>query len=198
MNSRSQVSSPDGSIRLSRYVTIKKYREMERSQDRQGLAAFIYERLSERYIKPVTYGKKNGFAIMACASLLIETLECFCRGWKSSNGAGPGEELFHEYFNRTASFEDLRAFAAGFYYDVRCGILHQGETKNGWKITRSKGMPYFDPKTKTIQATKFINRLDASLRDYCHTLETSRWQEDVWKCYRRKMNAIIQNCVERD
>ena len=79
-------------IRLSSTVTVKRYREIERAKDRAALANFIYERLSERYIQPVTSAHKNGFAMMACASLLIETLESFYSGWKSTEQKGDEQE----------------------------------------------------------------------------------------------------------
>jgi hypothetical protein len=172
----------DVEIRLSSHVTIKKYREMEKAKDRAGVAALIYERLSERYILPVKSGAKNGFAMMACACLLIETLESFWNGWKTSDGAGPGEPVFKSYFGRTERFRDFEKYASSFYRDVRSGILHQGETKGGWRITRGQEFPVLAVnEVKTIQATKFLNRLDASLYDYCRELKSADWNGERWK-----------------
>jgi len=187
----------DEEIRLSSHVTIKKYREMEKAKDRAGVAALIYERLSERYIWPVKSGAKNGFAMMACACLLIETLESFWNGWKTSDGAGHGESVFKSYFGRTERFRDFEKHASSFYPDVRSGILHQGETKGGWRITRDREFPVLKVnKVKTIQATKFLNRLDASLYDYCRELKSADWNGERWKKARRKLNHIINNCQE--
>jgi hypothetical protein len=181
-------------VRLSSTVTVRRYLEMEKARDRGGLANFIYERLSERYIAPVTTGAKNGFAMMACACLLIETLESFHNGWKSTQGAGPGETAFKQFFGREPRFTGFHKDAKVFHVNVRCGLLHQGETKGGWRINRKQGAPVFDPKTKTIQATKFLNRLNASLRDYGEALKKADWKSDLWRNFRRKMNAIIHNC----
>jgi hypothetical protein len=180
--------------RLSSAVTIKRYREMEKARDRDGLADFIYERLRERYIEPVRTGAKNGFAMTACACLLIETLESFHNGWKSAQGAGPGENVFKQFFGRGTRFADLDKEGVSFYKHVRNGLLHQGETKRGWRINRKRGAPVFDPKSKTIQATKFLNRLAASVRDYREALKKADWKSEPWCKFRRKMNAIIQNC----
>jgi hypothetical protein len=182
---------------LSRLVTIKKYREMEKAKDRVSVADFIYQRLSERYILPVNTGAKNGFAMMACACLLIETLESFWNGWKTSEGAGPGEMVFSSFFGRTKRFREFEVYATSFYKDVRSGILHQGETKGGWKITRKRDLPLLSVnKVRTIQAVKFLNRLDASLYDYCRDLKSADWNGERWKKARRKMNHIINNCKE--
>jgi hypothetical protein len=182
------------SVRLSSTVTVKRYREMEKARDRDGLADFIYERLSERYIMPVTSGAKNGFAMMACACLLIETLESFYNGWRSTEGISPVEAPFRQFFNREARFASFHNDAESFYKGVRCGLLHQGETKGGWRVSRKLGAPVFDSKTKMIQATKFLNRLHASLRTYRDALKKADWKGDLWGNFRRKMNNIIQHC----
>jgi len=187
----------DEATKLSSRVTIKKYHAMEKARDRVGLADFLYQRLAERYILPVKSGSKNGFAMMACACLLIETLESFWNGWKTSNGAGPGELVFKNYFGRTERFREFVSHASSFYEDVRSGLLHQGETKGGWRITRNPELPVLTVnKVRTVQAVKFLNRLDASLRDYCRDLKSSEWRGDRWKKFRRKMNHIINNCKE--
>lgn len=188
----------DEGIRLSSDVTIKKYRDMEKAKDRNGLSEFLYQRLSERYILPVKTGAKNGFAIMACACLLIETLESFWNGWKTSNGAGPGELVFKNFFGRNRLFSEFEKHANSFYSDVRSGILHQGETKGGWRVTRDQAMPVLTVNTtRTVQAVKFLNRLDASLRDYCRGLRSGDWKSERWTKFRRKMNHIISNCEEQ-
>lgn len=53
------------------------------------IAEKVYQRLYERYIKPHDFGcgeytknYKNGFAMMTCACLLIETLCAFRKGTK--------------------------------------------------------------------------------------------------------------------
>jgi hypothetical protein len=102
---------------------------MEKRKDRDGLAAFLYERLLERYIRPVKTGEKNGFAIMACARLLIETLESFRNGWKSSSRAGSGGEIFDEFFRVTPRFAEFVGFGSAFYLDVRW--YRTGKTTRG-------------------------------------------------------------------
>jgi hypothetical protein len=135
--------------------------------------------------------------MMACACLLIETLESFWNGWKTSDGAGAGELVFKGYFGRTQRFREFEKHAASFYKDVRTGILHQGETKGGWRITRNRDLPVLTVNTtRTVQAVKFLNRLDASLRDYCRGLKSTEWKDERWKKFRRKMNHIISNCKD--
>jgi hypothetical protein len=195
---QSNPSTLDGTLHLSSSVTVDAYRELERRKDREGIANFLYERLSERYIKPVSSRTRHGFAMMACACLLIETMESFWNGWKTSVGAMPGEEVFERYFKRTKQFQQFEKHSTDFYQGVRCGLLHQGETKLGWRITRKRGQPLLSGNgTRTIQAETFLNILDASIKEYCCTLRGTDWNDERWKKCRRKMNAIISNCSER-
>jgi len=140
------------SVRLSSSVTVERYRAMELAEDRNGLARFIHERLVERYALPLSLScRKNGFSMMAASCLLIETLESFYRGWgDTSNRMKPSdidptcrpvdpkrttvsmsEVAFCYFFQRFSRFASLQPFAQPFYVNVRCGILHQGETAGG-------------------------------------------------------------------
>ena len=62
-------------VRLSSSVTVAKYRMLEVDKNRDGLANFIQERFTERYISPLRRrnpSQKNGFCIMAICCLMIE------------------------------------------------------------------------------------------------------------------------------
>ena len=70
--------------RLSKSTTRTRYREMETAKNRTGIADFIRERLTERFIDPVDSTpreQKHGFTTMALSCLLVETLESFWHGW---------------------------------------------------------------------------------------------------------------------
>lgn len=41
-----------------------------------------------------------------------------------------------------------------FFTDIRCGILHQAETRGGWKIQRKGTL--LDDHNKTMNATVFL------------------------------------------
>ena len=77
---------------------------------------------------------------------------------------------------------------------MRCGILHQGETLNGWKVTRSETAPLFDSSTKTINATKFGKQMKKVLENYRQKLEESDANTPIWECCKRKLNYVINNC----
>jgi len=183
---------------LSSSVTISDYRRFQEGKDRESISNFIMERFTERYIRPlrVDPAKKHGFCTMAICCLMIEALESFWRGWPTTKRKS--EKAFCLFFQRCKDqglqlgiFSDS-TLADDFYEGVRCGILHQAETTNGWRIRREG--PLYDPETKTINATEFHNELKKALQLYCDTLKQSDWDSVVWQNLRTKMEAVIEHC----
>lgn len=185
-------------LRYNKKYSINDYNNDCNQGKVEKLAEFIYGRFNERYIEPFEYMDrkyKNGFSIMAIACLMIETLENF---WKGSNETpqGEGSEFFESFFyrciqanNELSVFKDLN-----FYKNIRCGILHQGETKCGWKISRNGLLLNRD--TQTINATKFLSRLKEYLIWYRNELKNSDFSTDqIWINFREKMKYIKKNCL---
>jgi hypothetical protein len=201
-----------GKVRLSSSVTVSQYRAMESSEDRVGLGDFIEQRLLERYVLPVTHTcQKNGFLMVAASCLLIETLESFYRGRESTHksikpadidaacrpsdpkrGSSKSEVAFCYFFQRFPRFSAFRPVARSFYTDVRCGILHQGETTGGWRVIR-KG-PMFEPDSRTLNATRFLNGVAAAVQEYARCLRSADWESGLWANFKGKMNATINHC----
>lgn len=115
---------------------------------------FFEKRINTRYLKPIeaieNYSniEGEGFAISAIICSLIEALETFRQGkvYKRATRDNPLDET-KEYFKSQPIFESFlknrepfRAhFAVGdlavdFYENVRCALLHEAATRNGWKI----------------------------------------------------------------
>lgn len=179
------------------HVTVEDYERWrdQREKGKGSLATLIKERLRERYVDPVEgmrLEQKNGFAVMALSCLLIETLESFYRGWQKS----PNSNLaFCGFFDRHASLvPEFKGYAQSFYANVRCGILHQGETTQGWTITRKAAASLFEPASLAIHATKFNRILGTAIDQYSKALATSALSEDVWKNFLKKMNATVKVC----
>ena len=175
---------------------IKDYYFFVEKKDVSSIADMIFGRLHGRYLRPFMSGckkckgYKNGFAIMANCCLLIETLVSFKNGWDDSRGKE--EKAFVQFFGESKGFDGLEKLGGPFYKNVRCGILHQGETVHGWKIRRIGAL--FDTRTKTINANEFSRQLGNSLTDYIKELKGGEWNSEVWKRCRKKMSRIIENC----
>ena len=183
------------------------------SSKKNDLADFIYLRHYHRYIKPFEFtsknkitvqatGKKhdeysllykNGFSIMANCCLLIETFEAFYRGWE--NTKNQSEKAFLKFFTRDRNFIDFSTedIPTQFYKHIRCGILHQGETTGGWKITRDSETPIIEKTDKKINATIFIDTLHQSLKDYKDELVGANLGDERWVCAKKKIKAVIKN-----
>jgi hypothetical protein len=181
-------------IELATEFTIEQYEQMVNDINKEGIADFVFKRLSERYLIPlekVPLDFKNGFSMMANACLLIETYESFIQGRKvTTKECRP----FDSFFKREEGFKDFKYDSGKFYFNVRCGILHQGETNGGWRITRVKEAPIFNKAEKTVNATKFFKELRVSLESYRELLINSDWNDPIWENCRKKISFIIENC----
>lgn len=174
--------------KLSSSITVAKFRALERAIDKDALSRFIVERFNERYFWLIEdSSNKHGFTVLAVACLIVETLESFYQGLPNTKHTSA--KMFRDFFARDTK---LKAFAGEkdwFYKDIRCGILHQGETRGGWRVLR-KG-PILDLKNKTINATAFLKALRTAVQNYSVQLRTD---DALWKNFRKKMNAICANC----
>lgn len=177
--------------RLSSKITVKRYRELELNDDRTAIGEFLRQRFAERYFQPIEFSqKKHGFLIMAVCCLLIETLESFHQGKRD----GKGSKTFSAFFAHDTELKvfgkDLGQGPDWFYKNIRCGILHQSETKGGWRILRKGEL--LNVSDKTINATKFLAELSRAINDYAKKLQTD---DVLWGRFKTKMKFICDNCT---
>ncbi len=97
------------------------------------------------------------------------------------------------FFTKNNHFLELEKKGSDIYKKVRCGILHQGETTGGWKITR-EGKELFNTGSNTLNAVLFSERMKKSLNSYREDLLRAEWEAEVWVNFRAKMEVIIKNC----
>lgn len=146
------------------------------------------------------FNLKLGFSIMSNMCLLMETIQSFRDGIKDSRGQEPkmfekfidkyGEKHFALTANEKKEFANTqKENTHSFYQNIRNGILHQGETKGGWRI--NNGDKAIDVENKLIDAKKFLDTMDKVLKAYIGKLKSG--EESMEKCI-KKLNAIIDNC----
>ncbi len=153
-----------------------------------------------------------GFAIMALCALLVETIQCYREGNPSSderelkelskrpeNSTAPTPYRLSspfnvgsgEIFKRFFSCPEHQKFLPGvdgqvFFKKIRCGLLHQAQTKDGWRITRNGS--FWDLKAASINRDEFSLRLEQCFNGYLRELSTeSDWDSDIWKAARKKI-----------
>lgn len=119
---------------------------------------YFRARLDLRYFNPIRLLQQHatfrgeGFSILAIQCTLIEFLESTVQG-VNYRYLRKGETLLpHEYSSSSDLFVSFlcnrepfakhfdEALAREFYASVRCGLLHEARTKNGWKV-KAQGPP---------------------------------------------------------
>ena len=175
---------------------IEAYLQLVREKKKVEISKMIYHRIFARYLKPFTFSNKtytdeykNGFSIIANCCLCIETIQSFKNGW-GETPKGEGQVIFEQFFKSNDRHKDF--LRQNFYKNIRCGVLHQGESAGGWKILRTGKL--IDG--KTINSVKFLNEVILALENYRDELETSEWDSEIWDNFRIKMKKILANCKE--
>jgi hypothetical protein len=179
---------------LAAGFTIRDYHERAAAEDRKALGEFLVRRFDERYFQTMDGTKGTyGFASLSLACLLIETLECFYQGHpKTPRGKGAGARMFRDFFGRHPAFEPFLEGGNWFYSDIRCALLHQGETYRGWRIWRSG--PLLNMEGRVINATTFAKELRTAVSAQADEMVDNN---DVWRHFLKKMETICANCSAR-
>jgi hypothetical protein len=153
-----------------------------------------------------------GFAMMALCCLLAETIECYRQGLPSSsksdldymeklplNSKAPadyklnrpwpfkhGSESAFVCFFREAEHQKYFPNVDGktFYEKIRCGLLHQAQTKDTWRLVRTG--KFWDASEKSINRAEFACRLRECFSGYLEELKGCDWNDDVWKKAQKK------------
>ena len=86
-----------GKVKLSERVTVAEYLKLEKNKDQKGIAKFIQDRFTERYIEPLRGCNTHGFSIMAVSCLMIEALESFRQGWPDTDGKGKSKRASRSF-----------------------------------------------------------------------------------------------------
>ena len=177
--------------KLTSSVTIQQYRAHRDIGDREAIAGLIFERFYERYLEPFKSNPaKHGFSMMASGCLMTEALYCFKKGRKKTGETGGS--AFENFFTGSDHFQQFIGYGSDFYTNIRCGVLHQGETYDGWKILRRGSL--FQPALRTINATKYLDSLEMELKSYTESLKKKPFDSAEWKAAIRKLDHICENC----
>jgi hypothetical protein len=183
--------------KLTRDVTVAQLRAWisEQTDDSKfKIVDLIRHRLENRYLKHVKC-VDSGFLIMAVSCFVIETLQSFREGVQDTNGLG--QRMFKNFFNNEqVNFPGFNEeLSAEFYKHIRCGILHQSETTNAWRVLRTGEL--IDQTEYSINADLFLESLKKSVGKYLDELTNSDFKSDLWKNAFVKLNDICVNCTRK-
>lgn len=186
-----------------------------------GTAIDVFERrINARFINQIEVMVNNGdsatagfsgFAIVALDCLLIETLDQFYNGnhrtpsgkrhykllfWRKY--ADPHVAAFHAVFQRSSTLKtifDTTEKTKVFYQHIRCGLLHQAQTKKNSKINRKIRAPvvWCDEKKPANGLIVHPLHFHECVKDvYSEYLKELRYpaNHEMRRRFKRKMNGI--------
>lgn len=163
--------------------------------------------------------KGFGFAIMSLCCLLIETLQCYRLGWPSSSRTDISEWaklpqnqdvpesyyrldatdtfssaiVFERFFQEPMNAHYFQAIdGTEFYEAIRCGLLHQAQTKSAWRIVTWGKLWDKSAEQKTINRDEFARQLKDCFEAFLQDLETASWDDMIWKNTRKKIWWLAQ------
>ncbi len=175
-------------------VTYWKALDFSTEEDWQKAVDVFEDRIYGRYLVPISLMQGYefaGFAIMALDCLLIETLQQFKEGLSESQSSEKAfitfltEGSFKTYFDKDT--------AKIFYKQIRCGILHQAETKESSLIEISGPLVKYsdDKKGLVINRCLFHKQLVVQFETYVSQLRDSSNRELRMK-FKKKMDFICR------
>jgi len=183
---------------LTKNVTIRDYKDWSKTKDevsKNKIVNLIHHRFNNRYVKHLKQ-IDSGFLMMAVACLMIETIESFRQGLKDTKAKGMGLKMFKDFFKKEVMlFPNFNKIYSDFYYNIRCGILHQAETNNAWRILQIGDI--LDIKEKTINSKEFVNMLEKALNNYIQSLKKTDFNSEIWKNALLKLDDICENCKSK-
>ncbi|TMP74502.1 hypothetical protein [Pseudoalteromonas sp. S1608] len=169
---------------------------------------FFYGRLESRYLKPIKLLQKGdclgeGFSISAIHCSIIEFLESTYKGVnykRVRKGSELGEYEYKSSKNCFISFLTQRypfsqvfndEIASDFYSSVRCALLHEASTKNGWKVWAAShsGTEIVCAETKKVFRNDFHKAIDSYVLWYRKQLLES---EELQKAFIRKFDSLCK------
>src|SRR5690606_33642436 len=172
-------------------------------------------------------GEGEGFAVVNLQCSLIETMECFINGWifnavtdkknkKLSNRWYHNNELvrisknkhlknlniFESFFEKRIPFKELfienNLKGNDFFWNVRCGLLHETQTKNGWEIRSDISSEAKSFVGKTIYREHLHSDIRKVIKKYKSAIvdggifDDEIGKEDLRQNFRDKFNHICK------
>lgn len=113
---------------------------------------------------------QNGFSIMALACLLIETFAQFIKGLDDTRGVSRQEYI--DFLMNSLDCFPTKAAAESFYSCIRCGILHQAQTKKNSALTfDEKYVIEYRGNFLKVSVDNFTEKLCEFFHRYCQQLK---------------------------
>ncbi len=161
-------------------------------------ATLLRQRLGGRYLehaRELLNRRFSGFAILAIDCAVIEALEQFRKGTLSTPRSMSGA-YYRDFFTTTRFRKFFTANRADLFFDtVRCGILHQAESKADSLVKKSAASFVVRESSSgaglVINAKRFHEELEGALDDYINALLAG--DVTLRKSFIKKMDYIARS-----
>jgi hypothetical protein len=169
---------------------------------------FLMQRIQLRYLDPIdkvdgaSDGRGEGFAIVALLCSLIEFLESALQGRTYRSGQNPDPiryynnaecaDIFKSFLRERHPFNEYfdNGKAEIFYNDLRCGLLHDAQTRSGWLIWKGDDNDLLiNFEKKILFRNNLRDAFDEFLADYRTQLCSSK---ELQEAFIRKFDAICE------
>lgn len=153
--------------------------------------------------EPGEPGQGEGFAILTIQCSVLEFLAALRKGWSFRHGHkqqgkdnyyGNSKLLCTTFLCDEKPFADsftTKQRASDFYTDIRCGLVHEGQTKNAWRIWRGGASdPLVDFEKKAIYRDVMQQQIETYLDRYCRELASTVGLQDA---FIRKFDHLYPN-----
>jgi hypothetical protein len=153
--------------------------------------------------EPGERGQGEGFAILTIQCSVLEFLAALRKGWSFRHGhkhQGRDNYYGNSKLLYTTFLREEQPFAASFttqnrsddfYTDVRCGLVHEGQTKNSWRIWRGQPSdPLIDFEKKAVYRDVMQRQIESYLDRYCLELTSS---SELQAAFIRKFDYLHSN-----
>ena len=127
------------------------------------------DRIIGRFLEQINLLKddccKNGFSIMALECLLVETFAQFYRGLEDTIGVSQQE--YTDFLVNCLTCFRTKTIANKFYSYIRCGILHQAQTKPHSGLTfNSQTTIKYEKGFLMVDVERFIDEMNNYFDNY--------------------------------
>jgi hypothetical protein len=175
---------------------------------KQAFVEFFQTRLELRYLNPIKVLQNRGtfqgegFSILAIQCTLIEFLESTIQGIKyrhlrrgetlGSDEYWPSRDVFVSFLVKREPFarEFDSQLAVDFYAGVRCGLLHEARTKDGWRVwARGPDGTTISRDRRIVYRDNFQEALEAFIASYGAALVADT---ELQKAFLRKFDDLCE------
>ena len=168
--------------------------------------AVLKDRINGRYFEPISRlirfssdmrkfdnVETNGFAAMSLMCLLIDTFMQFRYGFPQAP-SNKANFFYKRFMTECLNYEEVEA--CKFYNDIRCGLLHSAETKNGSYLVPepNKAIRIVDNGSMhgvvSVSVKGLYDELKFYFDTYCELLEQGS-DKMCRVAFMSKMNSIV-------